>query len=266
MNGRYRLLAAAFAAVYSALILSFGTYSVVSFWPANSTELTNTTVTLAFRGMPGSFSVGPETLLILIMIIVGAMGACVFSLFAVAHHLGAQKDFNGSWLAWYLVRPFVGAGLSVIYYFLQRGGVLSLGASLQNLNLAVVAGVAGIIGMFSEQALHKLQDLADTLFGAAPSNENAEQLSISNVAFTDTKTVQLVVRNAADTDSSITEISLDDKSVKTSTPPLPVAVAKNNSTPITLTSDSALTPGQQHTIKLKTAKGALITTTAKYNQ
>jgi hypothetical protein len=198
----------------------------------------------------------------IVMIIVGGIGACVFSLFAIAHHVGAAKDFNVSWFAWYLFRPFIGSGLALIFYFLVRGGVLTLGASLQNLNLVVVAGMSGLVGMFSEQALHKLQDLADTLFGAAPGDGKAEQLSITNVEFKNPATIDVEVRNAAQADSSITDVYLDGEVITVTNPPTPVTVAKSSSIHIILTT-KAMTSGT-YTIKLKTAKGATIVNTATY--
>jgi hypothetical protein len=93
--------------------------------------------------------------LIFVVIFSGIIGACTFSLFAISHHLGADKDFDKQWQAWYLLRPII-------------GGVLTIGADLKNLNLIGVAAISGLVGMFSEHAMHKLQDLADTLFGAAP--------------------------------------------------------------------------------------------------
>jgi hypothetical protein len=255
------------ASLYSILILSFGVYSLVSIWPANSTVLAANTTIVRLRGTGIHFSLGPETLLMLVMILVGAIGASVFSLWAIAHHLGAQKDFDASWFAWYLFRPFVGAGLALIFYFLVRGGVLTLGAKLPNLNLIVVAGLSGLIGMFSEQALHKLHDLADTMFGPAPGNGKAEQLSITNVEFKAPNTIDVTVKNAAQTDSSITDVYLNDAPIETTdiSPPTPVTVAKNSSIKVTLTT-SAITSGRSYTIKLITAKGASVVNTAKYNK
>ena len=162
--------------IYTTAILSIGLYTFTSVWPTTSADLaSNETLAVTPRGTGVSFSLGPETRLLLIMIIAGAIGACVFSLFAVAHHLGAKRDFKVQWTAWYILRPFMGAGLALIFYFLLRGGVLAIGSNLQNLNLIVVAGLSGLVGMFSEQALHKLQDLADTTFVQAPGDQTKSE-------------------------------------------------------------------------------------------
>ena len=173
---QWKKTVAIMVSVYTVAILSIGLYTFTSIWPSNSADLaTNQTMTVTLRGTGVSFQLGPETQLLLVMIIAGAIGACVFSLFAIAHHLGAQKDFDVQWQAWYYLRPFVGAGLAMIFYFLVRGGVLAIGANLQGLNLIVVAGLSALVGMFSEQALHKLQDLADTTFGAAPGGNTTNE-------------------------------------------------------------------------------------------
>jgi hypothetical protein len=174
---RYGLIVAIATTIYSVVILSFGGYSLASIWPANSTELaSNQTITVTLRATGYSFSLGPETLIMVVMVIVGSFGACVYSLWAIARHVG-KKDFQARWLVWYLVRPFTGAGLSVIFYFLLRGGILTIGANLQNLNLIAVAAISGLVGMFSEQAVHKLNELADTTFGTTPNDQTTAKPS-----------------------------------------------------------------------------------------
>ncbi len=168
------IAAAVVASIYTALMLLFGTYNLVSVWPSNSTELvSNATQTVILRGTNISFSLGPETLVMLVIIIVGAVGACVFSLWSIAKHV-ARKDFTARWFVWYLLRPFTGAGLALLFYFLVRGGLLTIGSNLQNLNLIVIAGISALVGMFSEQALQKLRELADSTFGASSGGGTAK--------------------------------------------------------------------------------------------
>jgi hypothetical protein len=158
--------------IYTIIIFVIITYFLIDVWPATTNDLAlNATRSANIYGTGASFLIGPETSLILIMMFSGTIGACVFSLFAISHHLGADKDFDKAWQAWYLLRPIVGAGLALIFYFVLRGGVLTIGANLNNLNLVGVAAISGLVGMFSEHAMHKLQDLADTLFGIAPGDD-----------------------------------------------------------------------------------------------
>jgi len=39
------------------------------------------------------------------------------------------------------------------------------------LNLVVIAGLSGLVGMFSEQAIKKLNDVADATFGSTKKEE-----------------------------------------------------------------------------------------------
>ncbi len=159
-------------AAYTIIVFAVITYFFVGVWPSKTEDiaLNATTRQVTLYGTGVRFPIGAETTLVFVMMFAGIMGACVFSLFAISHHLGADKDFDKTWQAWYLLRPIIGGGLALIFYFLLRGGVLSIGANLNSLNLVGLAAVSGLVGMFAEHAMHKLQDLADTLFGAAPEN------------------------------------------------------------------------------------------------
>jgi len=53
--------------------------------------------------------------------------AALGSLTAIAWHIGkwfGRKEFEYSWVPWYIFRPFVGSGLAVTFYFMLRGGLL----------------------------------------------------------------------------------------------------------------------------------------------
>ena len=130
----------------------------------------------------------------------------------------------------------------------------------------VVAGISGLVGMFSEQALHKLHELADTTFGPAPSEDNAEKISITNVVFTSSTTINVMVHNASATDSSINSAFLNDVAITATNiaPTTPVTIAKSSSVTIKLTV-SQMTSGTSYTIKLVTAKGTSVVNTTTYS-
>lgn len=171
-QNRHDLLVALRVAAYTFSMFVVASYFLTNLWPTTTEDLAlNTTRTVTLSGTRIQFPLGPETSLIFVIMLSGIIGACIFSLFAISHHLGADKDFDATWEAWYWLRPVIGAGLALVFYLLLRGGVLTIGADLKNLNLVGVAGVSGLVGMFAEQALHKLQDLSDTIFGSAPGGE-----------------------------------------------------------------------------------------------
>jgi len=180
--------------LYTGVVMLIAVFFMVAVWPAatedlslNATSTINSTSTFnAINEMNSTrvvtlpilnskFYIGPETLLLFVMMISGAMGACVFSLWGASSHL-SRNDFDyEKWKMWYFTRPFVGAGLALFFYLLIRGGLLTIGAEFMTLNLVVIAGLSGLVGMFAEQAILKLNELADATFGAAPKKETKEK-------------------------------------------------------------------------------------------
>jgi hypothetical protein len=67
------------------------------------------------------------TALLLLVIVVGALGAQIHAATSFAVHLG-KRDFNNAWNWWYILRPTSGAGLATLLYFVVRGGLLSVAA------------------------------------------------------------------------------------------------------------------------------------------
>ena len=87
---------------------------------------------------------------------------------------------------------------------------------------------------------------------------SAEQVSITNVAFPSTSTIQVMVLNAGGTDSQITNAFINGAAVTSFSS---VTVPKSNSTTITFTGVT-LTSGTSYTIKLITAKGTSVVSPA----
>jgi len=164
-------------AVYTAGLFSVAMWLLVSVWPRTQMEYNLTTArTVSIAGIGTSFQLGPETLLLIAMILSGVIGACVFSAFAISHHLGQFKDFDKSWTAWYILRPFIGAGLAVIVNLLIRSSVFTVGSDARSLNIVGLSGIAALAGLFSEDAVRKLNSVADAIFGEVvkkPSKKNS---------------------------------------------------------------------------------------------
>jgi archaeal type IV pilus assembly protein PilA len=93
---------------------------------------------------------------------------------------------------------------------------------------------------------------------------SAEQVSITNVAFPDATTIQVMVMNAGGTQSSITNAFINGVATSAFTA---VPVPKSNSTTILFNASNAtttfpLSPGTSYTIKLITAKGTSVVSPA----
>jgi hypothetical protein len=176
------ILRARWLAIYTLLLFAIAILSLLSIWPGSTKDLamndtSSRTISYLFL-MP--CTVGPEFLLAATMVLAGFLGACVYSLYAIILHLSPeQEDFDKAWTGWYILRPILGAGLALIAYVLLRGGLLSISSNVSNLNFLGFTGFSFMVGLFTEQTMHKLNDLADAWFATdqasgAGSNEKTQ--------------------------------------------------------------------------------------------
>jgi len=103
-----------------------------------------------------------EVRLLLIVILGGALGSLVHALRSVYWYVG-NRDLRWSWLVNYLLLPFGGSALAVIFYVVVRGGFFSPQASIQQTSPFGFVALAALVGLFSEQAILKLKEVAETI-------------------------------------------------------------------------------------------------------
>jgi len=120
--------------------------SIVSLWP-QTTDSTQ------------SGEVG----MIIIVIMAGALGSLVHGVRSLFWYVG-NRAFVPSWTLMYFLLPLVGASLSLVFYFVLRGGLFSPQASIDDTSPFGFAGISGLVGMFSNKAALKLQEIADSIF------------------------------------------------------------------------------------------------------
>lgn len=104
-----------------------------------------------------------ESRWILIVLLTGALGSYVHAATSFVTFVG-NRSLVMSWTWWYILRPFIGSSLALIFYFVIRGGLLSTGTDAANVSIFGIAAVSGMVGMFSKQATDKLREVFDTLF------------------------------------------------------------------------------------------------------
>jgi|WetSurMetagenome_2_1015567.scaffolds.fasta_scaffold12491_2 hypothetical protein len=100
---------------------------------------------------------------LLLVLVMGAMGGALYGMLGFCLHL-ALDDFKKCWSCWYIFRPWLGAGLALVVYVAVRGGFLTLSLNMTELSAYSTAGLAALVGMFSEQASKKLMEVFTTLF------------------------------------------------------------------------------------------------------
>jgi hypothetical protein len=103
-----------------------------------------------------------ERLLILVMT-AGALGSLIHALRSAYWYVG-NRNLVRSWIPKYLLLPFCGAILALLFYFIVRGGFFSPGAGPAHTSPFGFCAFAGLVGLFSEQAVLKLKQVAETVF------------------------------------------------------------------------------------------------------
>jgi len=112
----------------------------------------------------------PTGLLIAFVMIMGALGSYVHAASSFVAFTG-NRQFSSSWTWWYFLRPLIGSALAVIGYFLLAGGYISA-AGTDTGNLLKIGVMAGLIGLYEEQACVKIGEIFDALFKPADTGKD----------------------------------------------------------------------------------------------
>lgn len=103
--------------------------------------------------------------LLLIVVVVGSLGSLIHVVRSFYWYVG-NRNLKSSWMPMYFLLPFSGAGLALLFFLIMRG--LSTGQpNIQSTTVDGYAAVAALVGMFSQQALAKLKQIAEGFFSTA---------------------------------------------------------------------------------------------------
>lgn len=108
--------------------------------------------------------------LVLIVLISGALGGLVHSIRSMVWYVG-NRELVWSWVPTYLTLPLVGALLSTVLYLLVRAGFVGFSGTPSSPYGFAAAGA--LMGMFSQPAILKLKEVAETLFTRPPSGKDS---------------------------------------------------------------------------------------------
>jgi hypothetical protein len=100
--------------------------------------------------------------LFIIVALAGSLGSLVHALRSVYWYIG-NRSLVRSWIPKYILMPFVGSTLGITFYLVIRGGFFSAGGNVNQTNPYGFTALGALIGMFSEQAVLKLKEVAETL-------------------------------------------------------------------------------------------------------
>jgi hypothetical protein len=119
-----------------------------------------------------------ETDLFLLVVFAGALGGALHGLRSLSWYVGLRSLLK-SWTLMYVLLPFTGATIAVIFYAVIRAGLLPVQAS-NNTSMGMIA-IAVLVGLFSQQAAVKLKDIADAFLAkpaSGPPSESKPQGSL----------------------------------------------------------------------------------------
>ena len=95
-----------------------------------------------------------------------------------------NRTIKSQWAWWYYFRPFIGAGLALVFYAAMRGGFMAIAtgsnAKASELNPFGLVAIAALVGMFSRAATMKLGEVFDTLFKSDKAKESKDKLDQSS--------------------------------------------------------------------------------------
>jgi len=154
--------------IYLVGLAGLALYTIVALWPnagASGAEALGPT----FLVWP--LSRGSEQATLLLVFFAGVLGALVHALRSFYWYIGHRK-LVASWVTMYFLLPLIGGALGFLVYLVFRGGLLQSSAA-GTLNPIGFAAVSGLVGMFSEQAIRKLKDVAETLFTKTKPGEDS---------------------------------------------------------------------------------------------
>jgi hypothetical protein len=163
------ILTMAYLILFSILLL----YGLVQLWPSSISAEKSAPLTSPVTFLLWTFCISDEVRLLLIVALAGALGGLVHALRSFYWYVG-NRVLVRSWLAMYVLLPFVGATLGLVFYLVIRGGFFSPQATVEQTSPFGFAALAGLVGMFSQQAVLKLKQVVETLLTEAPKGEDAK--------------------------------------------------------------------------------------------
>ena len=146
-------------------------YALIALWPAISPAKTAAAEPSQVTLFLWTFTIYDEVRLLLLVILAGALGSLVQALRSIYWYVG-NRELVKSWLGKYLLQPFAGSALALIFYVVVRGGFFSPQAKFDQTSPFGFTALSAMVGLFSEQAVLKLKQVAETVLAKPGPGKN----------------------------------------------------------------------------------------------
>jgi hypothetical protein len=148
------------------VVLALAVFVVlIQIWPATTGSSNSFLTHHVVLGIHTTLNV--DTNLMLVAVFSGAIGGLLHSLRSIAWYVG-QRELKWSWILFYACLPVVAGILALLFFFLLRGGLITTEGSAKDINPYGVAAIAGLVGLFSDQAAEMLKKVFSNIFTPAP--------------------------------------------------------------------------------------------------
>ena len=121
----------------------------------------------------GDGKVTDDQRLIILVLLAGGIGGMVHTLRSYVKFTGSRQ-LTRSWIWWYVFRPVEGSIVALVFYLVVRAG-LTPDISSDSSAFGVV-GLSTLVGMFSQQVVTKLKEIAETIFAKPKTKELPDKL------------------------------------------------------------------------------------------
>lgn len=120
----------------------------------------------------------PDVRVLLLALLAGALGAAIHIFSSLSGFVG-NRTFKVSWLMWYILRMPTGALLGLFLTLGLQGGLPVEQVSFDGANPFQMCFLAGLAGLFSRNALDKLEDVFETLFKTDKNDDRKDNMDSS---------------------------------------------------------------------------------------
>jgi hypothetical protein len=161
-------VAALGVALFSAIVNLWAVVDVTPPASANAaaaTAVADQTHNVTFVWGLFSLQLSKTTGLMVLAAVAGALGGWTTAIRLFAFWAGERK-LKATWPWWFGNRVLGGAALALIVYLLIRAGLFGSESATGDVNPYGTAAFAALVGLFTRQAMTKLQAVFDTLFQA----------------------------------------------------------------------------------------------------
>jgi len=101
--------------------------------------------------------------LVITVLALGMSGGALHSLISISHHTG-NKTLSYEWGWFYMLRPFIGAGLGYCVYLIITAGLLNDNIGEEQLNQKSIKAIVFATGLFSKHALEFAERTLKSIF------------------------------------------------------------------------------------------------------